>query len=75
MISYERALTVQITPAAKRAFWATIAPPARLLIGDIARAAGISFAVASEIWAEGLAAGRLRLVDDGPGYRWIERAA
>ena len=64
-----------VTPAAKRAFWAAIEPPARLPLGDIATAAGISFAVAAEIWAEGLAAGRLQLVDHGPGWRWIERVA
>lgn len=63
----------RVTPAHKRAVWAAIAPPARLDLCGIAAATGLDGAIINEIWAEGSAAGRLRLVDQGPGFRWIER--
>ena len=60
-VSYEQA----------RRFYAAIRSE-RLDIGDAARRAGLSFADATEIWAKGVAAGRLKIADDTPGFRWIE---
>lgn len=66
-------IAARVTPAHKRAVWDVIAPPARLGLSGIAAATGLDGAIINEIWAEGSAKGRLRLVDQGPGFRWIER--
>ena len=60
-VSYEQA----------RRFYAVIRAE-RLDIGDAARRAGLSFADATEIWAKWVAAGRLKIADDTPGFRYIE---
>ena len=60
-VSYEQA----------RRFYAAIRSE-RLDIGDAARRAGLSFADATEILAKGVAAGRLKIADDTPGFRHIE---
>lgn len=44
----------------------------RLDIGDAARAAGISFQDAANVFAYGVQAGKLRFVDNGPGDRFID---
>lgn len=44
----------------------------RLDIGDAARAAGISFQDAANVFSYGVQAGKLRFVDNGPGDRFIE---
>lgn len=62
-----------VTPEHKRAVWEALAPPARLDLAGIAAATGLHGSIVNEIWAEGSAKGRLRLVDQGPGFRWIER--
>jgi hypothetical protein len=41
-------------------------------IGSAAKAAGLKFHEACECWADGVAAGRLRMADDIPGFRYIE---
>lgn len=41
-------------------------------MGDAARAAGISFQDAANVFAYGVQAGKLRFVDNGPGDRFIE---
>ena len=57
-----------------RRFYAAIRSE-RLDIGDAARRAGLSFADATEIWAKGVAAGRLKIADDFPGFRYIQEVA
>ena len=54
----------------KRRFLAAIRGE-RLDIGDAARRAGLRFCEAAEVWAEGVAAGRLRMSDDIPGFRHV----
>lgn len=44
----------------------------RLDIGDAARRSGLSFSDACEIWAKGVAAKRLVMADDVPGFRYIQ---
>lgn len=44
----------------------------RLDVGDAGRRAGLKFHEACEIWSKGVAAGRLRMADDYPGFRYIE---
>lgn len=66
-------VSARVRPQHKAAFWNAIAPPARLDLAGIARATGLHSSIVAEIWAEGSAKGRLRLVDQGPGFRWIER--
>lgn len=66
-------VAARVTPDHKRAVWAAIVPPARLDLPGIAAATGIDSSIVIEIWAEGSAAGRLREVNQGPGFRWIER--
>ena len=63
-VSYEQA----------RRFYAVIRAE-RLDIGDAGRRAGLSFADATEIWAKGVAAGRLKIADDFPGFRYIQEVA
>ena len=63
-VSYEQA----------RRFYAAIRAE-RLDIGDAARRSGLSFADATEIWAKGVAAKRLRMADDVPGFRYIQEVA
>lgn len=59
-----------VTPDQKRRFVAAIrAEPVD--IGDAARRAGLSFADSAECWAAGVAAGRLAMADDLPGFRHI----
>ena len=60
-VSYEQA----------RRFYAAIRAE-RLDIGDAARRSGLSFADATEIWAKGVAAKRLEIRDDFPGFRYIQ---
>ena len=60
-VSYEQA----------RRFYAVIRAE-RLDIGDAARRSGLKFADATEIWAKGVAAGRLKIADDFPGFRYIQ---
>lgn len=54
-----------------RRFYAVIRAE-RLDIGDAGRRAGLKFHEACEIWAKGVAAKRLRMADDVPGFRYIE---
>ena len=63
-VSYEQA----------RRFYAVIRAE-RLDIGDAARRSGLKFADATEIWAKGVAAGRLKIADDLPGFRYIQEVA
>ena len=63
-VSYEQA----------RRFYAVIRAE-RLDIGDAARRSGLKFADATEIWAKGVAAGRLKIADDFPGFRHIQEVA
>jgi len=58
----------------KRRFIAAIRAD-HLDIGDAARRAGLTFRDACEVWAEGVAAKRLRMADDLPGFRFIEEVA
>ena len=60
-VSYEQA----------RRFYAAIRAE-RLDIGDAARRSGLKFAEAAEVWAKGVAAKRLRMADDVPGFRYIQ---
>jgi hypothetical protein len=55
----------------KRRFIAAIRQE-RLDIGDAARRAGLTFQQAAECWADGVAAKRLRMADDLPGFRYVE---
>ena len=57
-----------------RRFYAAIRSE-RLDIGDAARRSGLSFADATEICAKGVAAGRLKIADDFPGFRYIQEVA
>jgi len=57
----------------KRAVWAAIAPPAERFFNDIADASGLDLSRVYQVWAEGSAAGKMRVHDDGPGFRFIER--
>lgn len=66
-------IAARVTPAHKRAVWDAVAEPARLDLGGIEQATGLSGSIVAEIWAEGSAKGRLRMRDEGPGFRWIER--
>lgn len=61
------------TPAEKRAVWDAIAPPARLFFREIADATGIDLVRVWTVFAEGAAAGKMKVADDVPGFRWIER--
>ena len=63
-VSYEQA----------RRFYAVIRAE-RLDIGDAARRSGLKFADATGIWAKGVAAGRLKIADDFPGFRHIQEVA
>ncbi len=67
-------MTIHVTPEQKRRFLAAIRAD-RLDIGDAARRAGLQFHEAAEIWAQGVAAKRLRMADDLPGFRFIEEVA
>lgn len=60
------------TAAEKRAVWAAIQPPARLFFRGIADATGLTLNRVFQVWAEGSAAGRMRIGDDTPGFRFIE---
>lgn len=51
----------------KRRFLAAIRAERRD-IGDAARAAGLTFPEAAEVWADGVAAKRLAIADDFPGF-------
>ena len=66
-------ITPRITDAHKRAVWRALTPPARLLLRELAEVSGVDQAICTEIWAQGHAAGKLRYVDQGVGYRGIER--
>ena len=59
-VSYEQA----------RRFYAVIRAE-RLDIGDAGRRAGLKFHEACEVWAKGVAAKRLIMADDVPGFRYI----
>lgn len=59
-VSYEQA----------RRFYAVIRAE-RLDIGDAGRRAGLKFHEACEVWAKGVAAKRLTMADDVPGFRYI----
>lgn len=65
---------MQASPDQKRRFMAAIRS-GRRDIGDAARAAGLTFSEAAQVWADGVAAGRLRIADDCPGFRHIEEIA
>lgn len=54
-----------------RAFMAAVREKKRDL-GDLARAAGLTFAEAANIWAYGSEQGALRFNGGPPGWRWIE---
>lgn len=62
------------SPDEKRAVWAAIAPPGRRFFREIADATGLDIARVFQVWAEGAAAKKMVLHDEGPGFRWIERA-
>lgn len=66
-----RGCAVTPTPDQKRRFVAAIRSGQRD-IGDAGRAAGLTFAEAAECWAAGVAAKRLRMADDLPGFRYIQ---
>lgn len=66
-----RGCAVTPTPDQKRRFVAAIRSGQRD-IGDAGRAAGLTFAEAAECWAAGVAAKRLRMADDLPGFRYVE---
>ena len=59
-VSYEQA----------RRFYAAIRAE-RLDLGDAARRSGLKFHEAAEVFAKGVAAGRLEVRDDFPGFRYI----
>lgn len=67
------AIAARVTDAHKRAVWDALAPPARLMLDEIARLTGVPGSIVCEIWAQGRAAEKLRYVDDGCGCRGIER--
>ncbi|MCV2448480.1 hypothetical protein [Paracoccus sp. DMF] len=54
----------------KRRFLAAIRAE-RLDIGDAARRAGLTFREGCEVWADGVAAKRLDIADDVPGFRHV----
>jgi len=58
----------------KRRFIAAIRAD-HLDIGDAARRAGLTFRDACEVWAEGVAAKRLAIAEDVPGFRHIVEVA
>lgn len=62
---------IPITYEKARRFYEVIRTE-KLDIGDAARRANIQFHEACEIWAKGVAAKRLRIADDYPGFRYIE---
>lgn len=54
----------------KRRFMAAIRSD-KLDIGDAARRAGLTFREGCEVWADGVAAKRLAIADDVPGFRHV----
>ena len=66
-------VAARVTAAHKAAVWRALAPPARLDIGDIARATGIDFAVVAEVVAMAQGAGRCVIHDEKRPGVWIER--
>ena len=66
-------ITPRVTNDHKRAVWEALKPPARLMLDEIAERAGVSAGIAAEVWAMAAAKGALRYVDEGAGFRGIER--
>ena len=65
-------VAARVTRQDKIKVWRAIQPPARLFFTGIAEATGVPLSIVMEIWAEGSAAGRMRIGDDTPGFRFIE---
>ena len=61
----------EVTPDHKRAVWAAIGAGRLHTFADVSRATGIPGYICAEVLAEGTAAGRIRLHDEGPGLRWL----
>lgn len=61
------------TPDEKKAVWAAIAPPARRFFAEISDVTGLDKSRVFQVFAEGVAAKRMKVSDDVPGFRFIER--
>ena len=66
-------IAARVTDAHKAAVWAALANGARLDLSQLVARTGLPDAIVCEVWAMGYAAGRLRWVDEGVGFRGIER--
>lgn len=66
-------ITPRVTEAHKRAVWNALPPGTRLPLDEIARLTGIADSIVIEVWSMASAAGALRYVDEGAGFRGIER--
>ena len=45
------------------------------MFAELARASGLTMRETLDVWAEGVAAGKLRIADDMPGFRHIAEVA
>jgi len=63
----------EVTSSHKRAVWAAIGASRLHTFADVARATHIAAHICAEVIAAGMAAGRIRLHDQGPGSRWLEQ--
>ena len=68
-------IAMSVTDRHKAAVWVALKPPARMLIGDIGRATGITTDIVSEVVSEGVHKGHLRIVEGDVMDRGVERIA
>ena len=66
-------ITPRVTDDHKRAVWGALPPGERLPLDQIARITGLDLSIVIEVWSMASAAGALRYVDEGAGFRGIER--
>ncbi|QRZ14714.1 hypothetical protein JWJ88_17265 [Paracoccus methylovorus] len=62
---------MKATTDQKRRFMAAVRS-GRMMFGEIVKVSGLTFQHVFDIYAEGVTAGRLRMGDDAPGFRFIE---
>ncbi|MEF9604522.1 hypothetical protein O4J55_20140 [Paracoccus sp. PXZ] len=58
----------------KRRFMAVVRS-GQHMFAEIAKLSGLTMHEVLEVWAEGVAAKRLRIADDVPGFRFVEEVA
>lgn len=63
--------SIRVTEAMADRFIAAVAS-GQFDLGDAARAAGLQFQEAAEIYAIEAHRNRMHLHDDGPGFRWLK---